>query len=420
MPLLSSPAILTALTKGHEMAHRMFATGFRNAWARWASGCESAAHADVAAILPMWGCRSLHSGMSSQREPQYGGYLRTGTAATLNDDGDAAPTPRVLVTGACGQIGAEMVPYIRSKVGVENVIASDVRTSPGLIREGPFLYLDIQDKDNLTRVVLENGVTHIAHLATLLSAVGERNPGLALKVNTTGIQNVLDIAAQHGIKVYSPSTIAVFGSTSPKLMTPDETICQPSSMYGVTKVHQELLGKYYHDRFGVDYRSIRYPGIISSKQPPSGGTTDYAVEIFHHALKHKRYTCFLNKDASLPMMYMPDCLEATWQLMMAPAEKLTKCTYNVTAMSFSPETLAAAIRKFIPEFEITYTPDFRDDIARTWPDSIDDSAARRDWGWSHKYTLEAMVQHMLTELSRQASKSEATAKEAVAAAAGRK
>lgn len=354
----------------------------------------------------------MHSSSASAR-PQYGGYLRTGTAANYGDEEGQGDQMRILVTGACGQIGAELVPYLRARLGVENVIASDVKTSPGMLRDGPFVYLDVQDKDNLTRVALENGVNYIAHLATLLSAVGERNPQLALRVNTAGIQNVLDIAAAHNLKVYSPSTIAVFGSTSPKVMAPDDTTMQPNTMYGITKVHQELLGQYYRDRFGVDYRSLRYPGIISSKALPGGGTTDYAVEIFHSALKKKPYTCFLSKEAKLPMMFMPDCLEATWKIMTAPAEKLKRSTYNVTAMSFSPQELAEAIQRVVPDFAVNYTPDFRDNIAKTWPDSIDDSAARRDWGWQHEYGLDAMVKAMLADLARM-QRQEAVAKEAAA------
>eukprot|EP00195_Chlamydomonas_chlamydogama_P007433 CAMPEP_0202903882 /NCGR_PEP_ID=MMETSP1392-20130828/26889_1 /ASSEMBLY_ACC=CAM_ASM_000868 /TAXON_ID=225041 /ORGANISM="Chlamydomonas chlamydogama, Strain SAG 11-48b" /LENGTH=329 /DNA_ID=CAMNT_0049591241 /DNA_START=391 /DNA_END=1380 /DNA_ORIENTATION=- len=322
--------------------------------------------------------------------------MRTGPVILDTDEG--ATQTRILVTGACGQVGTELVPFLRERLGVDNVIASDVKTTPNMLREGPFVYLDIQDKDGLTRVVLENGVNYIVHLATLLSAVGERNPQLALRINTQGIQNVLDLAAAHGLRVYSPSTIAVFGRSSPKVMTPDDTVCQPNTMYGITKVHQELLGQYYRDRFNVDYRSLRYPGIISAKAPPGGGTTDYAVEIFHQALKTKSYTCFLRKDALLPMMYMPDCLEATWQLMMAPPDKVKRSTYNVTAMSFNPEQLAAAIQNVMPDFNIKYTPDFRDEIAKTWPDSLDDSNARKDWGWSPKYDLPKMVQDMLAEL----------------------
>jgi len=231
--------------------------------------------------------------------------------------------------------------------------------------------------------------------------VGERNPQLALRVNTAGIHNVLDLAATHDIKVYSPSTIAVFGPSTPKVHTPDSTVKEPTTMYGITKVHQELLGEYYAAKFGVDYRSLRYPGIISSKSLPGGGTTDYAVDIFHAALKQGRYDCFLEHSTSLPMMYMPDCLEGTMQLMTAPKEALRQTTYNVTSMSFTPAELAASIQKFIPTFRINYIPDYRNDIAQTWPSSIDDRPAREDWGWQPKFDIDGMTKSMLDDIHNQ-------------------
>eukprot|EP00803_Ostreobium_quekettii_P006554 evm.model.scf_1561.3 EVM.evm.TU.scf_1561.3 scf_1561:19832-23848(-) len=348
---------------------------------------------------------SIHSSSAAQ-EPQYGGYMRTGQAGHDAAWGSDIP-PRFLVTGAGGQIGSELVPLLREKFGLDNVIASDVRTSRELLDGGPFVYCDVQDKDNLARIVLENGVSHIVHLATLLSAIGEKNPQLALRVNTTGIQNILELASSHKLKIFAPSTIAVFGKTTPRDNTPDVTVMQPQTMYGITKVHQELLGDYYADKFGVDFRSLRYPGVISSKSAPGGGTTDYAVEIFYAALTHGKYNCFLSEDVALPMIYMPDCLRATWQLMMAPKEDLKQTTYNVTAMTFTPKQLSAAIKKLIPNFEMHYMPDYREDIARTWPISIDDSGARKDWQWLPRYDLDGMTEHMLTELEARIKQQEA-------------
>lgn len=281
------------------------------------------------------------------------------------------------------------------------MIASDIRTPPGIT--GSYLRADVQDKGVLERIVKEHGITYIVHLASLLSAIGEKNPQLALTVNTKGIQNVLELAAEHNLQVFSPSTIAVFGPSTPKHKTPEFTITQPTTMYGITKVHQELMGAYYHEKYGVDYRSLRYPGIISSKAAPGGGTTDYAVEIFHSALQFGRYECFLSQDVLLPMMYMPDCLKATWELMTAQKERLTQRTYNITAMSFTPEMLAESLKRFVPGFEMKCRPDFRQSIALTWPSSIDDSAARRDWKWSPDFLLEKMCAHMLAEIKQQQS-----------------
>eukprot|EP00884_Botryococcus_braunii_P012647 jgi/Botrbrau1/21383/Bobra.0216s0005.2 len=292
-------------------------------------------------------------------------------------------------------------PIFCSRHAGSSVIASDVRSNRELLDQGPFVYCDVMDKDNLARIILENGVTYVIHLATLLSAIGERNPELALKVNTMGIQNILQLAAQHKLQVYAPSTIAVFGPTTPRHNTPDVTVCQPTTMYGITKVHQELLGAYYNRVSGVDFRSVRYPGVISSRTMPGGGTTDYAVEIFHAALTKGQYDCFLSADVALPFMYMPDCLEATYGIMMAPSDQIKQTTYNVTALSFTPAELTASIQKFIPHFKTNYLPDFREAIARTWPVSIDDTPARHDWGWAPRYDLDALVADMLEALDAQ-------------------
>mmetsp|Transcript_28957 Transcript_28957/g.69193 ORF Transcript_28957/g.69193 Transcript_28957/m.69193 type:complete len:409 (-) Transcript_28957:348-1574(-) len=339
--------------------------------------------------------RSLASSSTVRNPPQLGGYLRTG--ADVHEG-----CPKILVTGASGQVGAEFVPFLRDRFGRERVVPSDVRTSESA-SDSTCVYCDVQDKDGLTRLVLENEITTIVHLASVLSAVGERNPQLALRVNTNGIQNVLDIAAAHGLQVFAPSTIAVFGPSTPRHGTPDAAVKEPRTMYGITKVHQELLGAYYTDKFGVDFRSLRYPGIVSSKSMPGGGTTDYAVDIFHAALRTGKYVCFLGEETALPMVYMPDCLEGTLRLMTAPKEALTQTTYNVASMSFTPRELAESIRRFIPGFELRCLPDFREEIARSWPASIDDSRARRDWGWSPEFDLDAMTAHMLHEISNQMS-----------------
>ena len=296
---------------------------------------------------------------------------------------------RILVTGSSGQIGQELVPYLRDFYGANNVIASDVRPpnraktrNNGDYRlSGDFVYCDVVDADNLARVVLEHSIDVIVHNAALLSAVGEQTPQLAIRVNSRGIENVLEVARSQGVSVIAPSTIAVFGPSTQRIDTPDETITHPTTIYGTTKVYLELLGEYYHSRYGVDFRSLRYPGIISSKTLPGGGTTDYAVEIFYEAVKNKRYTCFLNESSSLPMMYMPDCLQATKMLIEAPSEKLKRRVYNVSSMSFTPKDLADSIRKYMPEFVIEYKPDFRQKIADSWPASLNDSMAREDWGW---------------------------------------
>ncbi|MFN4286395.1 MAG: NAD-dependent epimerase/dehydratase family protein [Lacibacter sp.] len=308
---------------------------------------------------------------------------------------------KILVIGASGQIGVELTLTLRNIYGAANVIASDLREqNPLLEGTGPYVALDVMNKEMLHVQVIRQGITQIYLLAAILSATGEKNPNLAWHLNMQGLLNVLDIAREEQLhKVYWPSSIAVFGPTSPKHNCPQQTIIEPTTVYGISKYAGEFWCDYYHRRYGVDVRSLRYPGLISYKSAPGGGTTDYAVEIFHAALEQNRYECFLREDTYLPMMYMPDAIRATIELMEAPAEKITvRHSYNVAAMSFAPREIAAAIARHRPGFEITYKPDYRQAIAESWPASIDDSVARRDWGWQHAYDLEKMTADMLKNL----------------------
>ncbi len=312
--------------------------------------------------------------------------------------------PRILVTGAVGQIGSELTMALRRRYGGENVVAAGHKTEPEpeLRDSGPFVRIYATRPETIEAVLDQYEIDTIYHLAALLSASGEKNPQLAWRVNLDGLYQVLEIARQREIsQVFWPSSIAVFGPDTPKDDTPQETILRPTTMYGVTKVAGELLCDYYVDRFGLDVRGVRYPGIISSETLPGGGTTDYAVEIFYEALKHQRYTCFLEKDTVLPMMYMPDCIQATLMLMDAPFDQLEHhADFNLSALSFSPAELASEIKRHIPTFEIEYEPDYRQEIADSWPRSIDDSAAREEWGWSPEYDLPAMVEDMLSALRK--------------------
>lgn len=312
-------------------------------------------------------------------------------------------TPKIIVTGACGQIGSELVPELRRRYGHDNVIATDIKEPPPELKEsGPFEFLDVTDLLAIGKIIKKYQANTVYHLAAILSAKGEQNPTLAWQVNMIGTYNILEAARELRIRqIFIPSSIAVFGPETPKLNTPQETILLPKTIYGITKVAGELLGEYYVRRYGLDVRGCRYPGIISYKTPPGGGTTDYAVAIFHEAIKNKKYVCFLKEDTVLPMMYMPDCLKAAIQLMEADASKLKHHTnFNVAAMSFSPAELAAEIKKYIPDFEISYQPDERQAIAETWPRSLDDSAAREEWGWHPDYDLSRMVEDMLKNLKK--------------------
>ena len=311
---------------------------------------------------------------------------------------------KILVTGATGQIGSELTLKLRKKYGNDNVVAAGHKRKPSekLLESGPFVYLDVTDKEALEKVVKEYEIDTVYHLAAVLSAIGEEKPQLAWHVNINGLYNVLEVTREHGVqRVFWPSSIAVFGPEAPRVNTPQNTVLIPRTVYGVTKVAGELLCNYYFTKFGVDVRSVRYPGIISSETLPGGGTTDYAVEIFYEAIKHRRYVCFVREDTVLPMMYMPDCLKAALDLMEADADKITcRTSYNVSAMSFSAGELVAEIKKYIPGFTCEFKPDFRQKIADSWPMSIDDSAARRDWGWKPAYDLAAMTRDMIEKLTR--------------------
>jgi nucleoside-diphosphate-sugar epimerase len=305
---------------------------------------------------------------------------------------------KILVIGASGQIGVELTLALRKIYGNTNVIASDLREqNPLLEGTGPYVSLDVMNKEMLHVQVIRQGITQIYLLAAILSATGEKNPGLAWHLNMQSLLNVLDIAKEENLKkVYWPSSIAVFGPTSPKQNCPQQTIIEPTTVYGISKYAGEFWCNYYFNRYGVDVRSLRYPGLISYKSKPGGGTTDYAIEIFHAAKDKETYDCFLEADTYLPMMYMPDAIRATIELMEADANKIdVRTSYNISAMSFSPAEIAAEIKIHQPEFEIAYKPDSRQQIANSWPQSINDSVARKDWDWKEEYDLQTMAKEMI-------------------------
>ena len=309
---------------------------------------------------------------------------------------------RILVTGAAGQIGSELTPALRERHGSDNVVASDLRApapSSPLLR-GPFELLDVRDRTRLTEIVTKHRIDTIYHMAAILSATGEASPQLAWDVNINGLVNVLEVARATGVRrVFCPSSIAVFGPETPRDPAPQLTVLHPSTLYGLTKVTGELLGDYYVQRYDLDVRGLRYPGIISSETPPGGGTTDYAVDIFYQALRTARYSCFVRPDTVLPMMYMPDCIRATLALMDADLARLTRhCDYNVAGLSFSAAEIAAEIAKNIPGFVCDYDPDFRQAIADSWPQSIDDAPARADWDWRPSFDLPSMTADMIRRL----------------------
>jgi len=308
---------------------------------------------------------------------------------------------RILIIGASGQIGNELTMYLRNMYSNQNVIASDIREASNVVMEsGPFEILDAMDYPAIEKIVTNYNITDVYLIAAMLSATAEKYPIKGWDLNMTSLFNVLNLAKDKKIeKVFWPSSIAVFGPTTPKTNTPQHTIMEPATVYGISKQTGERWCEYYHKRYGVDVRSIRYPGLISYKTPPGGGTTDYAIEIFHKALKDKKYTCFLTAQTALPMMFMDDAINATVNIMLAPPQKIKiRNAYNLAALSFNPQELAASIQKHIPDFTINYKPDFRQAIADSWPASIDDAVARKDWGWQHTIDLDKMTKVMIDNL----------------------
>tara|TARA_B110000211_G_scaffold3956_1_gene4589 strand:- start:258 stop:1217 length:960 start_codon:yes stop_codon:yes gene_type:complete len=308
---------------------------------------------------------------------------------------------RILIIGSSGQIGTELVMELRKKYGNENVIASDIRPSCKEVMEsGPFEELDIMNQSLLISIVIKYKVTQVYLLAALLSATAEQNIELGWRLNMRSHSHVLDLAKDGLIKkIFWPSSIAVFGPTTPRENTPQYTVMEPNTVYGITKQAGERWNEYYFNKFGIDVRSIRYPGLIGWKASPGGGTTDYAVDIFHQAIQYGKYESFLSENTGLPMMYMPDAIRATIELMEAPAEQVKiRSSYNLAGISFTPKQLAEEVKKHIPDFEMTYNPDFRQAIADSWPSSINDNYAQKDWGWELKYNLEKMTSNMMKNL----------------------
>lgn len=312
-------------------------------------------------------------------------------------------TEKILVLGSSGQIGTDLVKTLRSQVGNENVIAADLKAQPILLGDsGPFEFVDVLDDKKVFEIIQKYKVTQVYLLAALLSATAEQKIKSAWRLNMEGLFNLLEIAREHShIKLFWPSSIAVFGPTTPKARTPQYTVMEPSTVYGISKLAGERWCEYYFNKFKVDVRSIRYPGLISYQSDPGGGTTDYAVAIYHQAIKQNSYTCYLRADTRMPMMYMPDAIRATINLMEADTDTIKiRSSYNLGAIDFTPAEIAAAIRQHFPKFTMTNLPDYRQAIADSWPQSIDDSEARAQWGWQHQYDLDKMTTDMIVNLKR--------------------
>lgn len=307
--------------------------------------------------------------------------------------------PRVLITGSLGQLGTGLARKLRKRYGADNIIMSDIIRAPKEVLDaGPYIYADVLDFKNLQEIVVNYRIDWLIHFSALLSAIGEENVPLAMRVNIEGLHNVMELSKQYRLKLFVPSTIGAFGPDSPRNPTPDLCVQRPRTIYGVSKVHAELLGEYYYHKFGLDFRCLRFPGVISADTAPGGGTTDYAVHIFHQALRTGKFECYLNGNTMLPMMYIEDCLRSLIELMEAPQEKLKMRTYNVTAMSFTPEELVAKVKKYIPHLEVVYKPDHRQQIADSWPQMFDDTNARKDWGWKPEYGFDELIAAMITAL----------------------
>eukprot|EP00768_Dysnectes_brevis_P008293 gnl/Dysnectes_brevis/7416_a12387_249.p1 GENE.gnl/Dysnectes_brevis/7416_a12387_249~~gnl/Dysnectes_brevis/7416_a12387_249.p1 ORF type:complete len:365 (-),score=116.18 gnl/Dysnectes_brevis/7416_a12387_249:93-1064(-) len=312
-----------------------------------------------------------------------------------------AANPRVLVLGSLGQIGTELIPHLRERYGVNNVVATDIRKPSGPLtsENGPFEYLDALDEKRMEQLVVKYDITHVIHNAAILSAVGERLPKLALQVNNGSTQTVFDVCLKHGLQVLFPSSIAAFGPTTDMSgPVPDITIQKPTTIYGLSKIWGEGLGEYYHLKQGLDFRCLRYPGIISSEALPGGGTTDIFCQAYYDAIDGEVCKSFLKHDTALPLLYMPDCLDATITLMECPEDRLSMRSYNVGGVSVNMDACAESIRKFVPDFEFVEEVDFREEIARSWPWALDDHIAKRDWQWTEKYGLDEMTKDMLDSL----------------------
>merc|ERR1712071_527400 len=347
------------------------------------------------------------------RSIQHAGFVSTlfketqrrGCLARANQSSSSSSQhdhPRILITGGLGQLGTGLASMLRAKYGSENVILSDIIRPTKAVKEaGPYLFADILDFKCLQEMVVNYRIDWLVHFSALLSAVGEQNVPLAIRVNIEGLHNVMELAKQYRLRLFVPSTIGAFGPESPRNPTPNLCIQRPKTIYGVSKVHGELLGEYYNHRFGLDFRCLRFPGVISSDTSPGGGTTDYAVQIFHDALNTGKFQCYLKPDTRLPMMYITDALRSLCEFMALPEEKLKQRTYNVTAMSFTPEEIVQSVRRHVPDLQVSYAPDSRQQIAESWPEVFDDSEARAEWNWAPQYDIDGMVDLMIERCRNQ-------------------